>query len=98
MSKAKKYKVRDMPYLTVEAIQYFREKNIADVHNWFAEHNSVDKLVYDPETNEYFIHAGVVKFPLNNGNYIIKDRDREGIFYPYNQVVFNRTYEEVKKR
>lgn len=83
-------KYRKKP-VVIEAMQYLREENIAEISDWFEKNNSSRDLIYDPETNEYFIKTLEGKYIISKGDYIIKGI--KGEFYPCKPDIFKQTYE-----
>lgn len=80
----KKYKKKPV---VIEAIQYLREENIAACQDF------CDKMVYNPETNEYEIETLEGNHLVCKSDYIIKGI--AGEFYPRKPDIFEQTYELV---
>lgn len=75
--------------VVVEAIQYFREENIFSVQDFVGS-----SMLYDADTNEYYIATLEGDMLLRKGDYIIKGI--KGEFYPCKKDIFQETYEEVQ--
>lgn len=80
----KKYRKKPV---VVEAIQYQREENIASCQEF------CDKMLYNPETNEYEIETLGGNHLVSKGDFIIKGV--AGEFYPCKPDIFYKTYEPV---
>ena len=80
----KKYRKKPV---VVEAIQYQREKNIASCQDF------CDKMIYNPETNEYEIETLEGNHLVSKGDFIIKGV--AGEFYLCKPHIFYKTYEPV---
>ena len=93
-SRGGRMKYRKKP-IEIEAMQYLREENIADIQDWFDKNNSSKDLIYDSETNEYFIKTLEGKYIVSKGDYIIKGV--KGEFYPCKPDIFVETYEKVEE-
>ena len=71
----------------IEAIQYRGEENIASCQDF------CDKMIYNPETNEYEIETLEGNHLVSKGDFIIKGV--AGEFYPCKPDIFKLTYELV---
>ena len=84
-------KYRKKP-IEVEAVQYLREENIMQAQDFFGKENG-KILLYDDETNDYFIHTLEGDMHLTKGDWII--RGVKGEYYPIKSDIFEATYEPV---
>lgn len=86
-------KYRKKPVI-VEAKQYLREENIAEIQDWFKENNSSRDLIFKPFKDDYYIRTLEGECILTKGDYIIKGV--KGEFYPCKPDIFKATYEKVE--
>ena len=86
-------KFRKKP-VVIEAIQYFRDKNIHEVMNFFGAENGV-AFKYHVVDNEYDIITLEGNMRVSKGDWIIKGV--KGEFYPCKPDIFNATYEKVEE-
>lgn len=84
----KKYKKKSKP-VVIEAIQYQREDNIFQVHDFVGE-----SLKYNPNDNEYYISTLEGNMECLKGDWIIKGV--KGEFYPCKPDIFEENYEECE--